>query len=117
MAWGGEIEILERWLAEGRKVPPGYLDRPVLPPGAAMVWDAFTTLSSDRSVGMGEGPIPFASIDRWAVRYGIDDLDEFDRFAALVQALDGRYLAARRDEQERAREAEAALRREQKQPV
>lgn len=53
-------------------------------------WSAFRSLSSDRQAGFAIGPIPWSSIDRFAMRYGIDG-DEFDRFVALMQAMDGAY--------------------------
>jgi hypothetical protein len=34
------------------------------------------------------GQIPSASIDRFAVRWGIDDGDEFRRFIRIVRAID-----------------------------
>lgn len=40
----------------------------------------------------GAGSIPFSSIDRYAVRYGIEDLDEFDRFRRMIRAQDRAYL-------------------------
>ncbi len=64
------------------------------------VWGAFWDLHTDRPIGMGAGPIPFASIDRYAERYGIVALDDFDAFRELIRALDDTYLtwsAKRRD--------------------
>jgi hypothetical protein len=55
-------------------------------------WAAFGALSTDRPVGMGRGPIPWGSIDRYADRYGITG-DDFDRFCALIRALDAVYLS------------------------
>lgn len=40
----------------------------------------------------GAGSIPFSAIDRYAARYGIDDLDEFDRFRRMIRAQDRAYL-------------------------
>jgi hypothetical protein len=42
---------------------------------------------------MGMGPIPFTAIDRYAARYGIDDLDLFDDFRSVIEGLDREYLA------------------------
>jgi len=88
-------------------VPQGYFARPDLDPALEFVWDAFWILSSDRSFGMGEGPIPFAAIDRYAQRYGLDDLAFFDEFRTLIGALDHEYLKIRADKAEREREREA----------
>lgn len=49
---------------------------------------------------MGIGPIPFGAIDRYADRYGIAGVDEFDSFRELIRAMDDAYLswsAKRRD--------------------
>ena len=55
-------------------------------------WSAFWSLSSDRQAGFAIGPIPWSSIDRFADRYHISG-DEFDRFCALVQAMDVAFRA------------------------
>lgn len=56
-------------------------------------WSAFWDLNTDRPVGMGVGPIPFGAIDRYADRYGIADIDEFDAFRELIRAMDDAYLS------------------------
>ena len=57
------------------------------------IWRAFRAISSDRQIGFGgAGPIQFSSLDRYATRYGIDGIDEFDRFASLIRAMDGAFL-------------------------
>lgn len=56
------------------------------------VWDAFWNLTTDRPVGFATGPIPWGSIDRYAVRHRIDGADAFERFLALIRAMDGAYL-------------------------
>lgn len=40
----------------------------------------------------GCGPIPWSAIDRYAERYGIDDLDEFERFRRFIRGQDRVYL-------------------------
>lgn len=42
---------------------------------------------------MGVGPIPFGAIDRYADRYGIEGVDEFDAFRELIRAMDDAYLS------------------------
>jgi len=90
LQWGEEIEkratFYDRLLAEGR----GPLANvPELPATGEEAWEAFWALSSSRNVGMGPGGIPFLAIDRYAERYEIDD---FERFHRLVQAMDAAYL-------------------------
>lgn len=74
-------------------------DEPELPEHLSLYWQAFWDVHTDRPVGMGEGPIPFAAIDRYAARFGIDDPDHFDRFAALIRRMDNAFLRARAEKQ------------------
>lgn len=53
-------------------------------------WRAFRALSSDRQIGMSIGPVLWASIDRFALRYNIIG-DDFDRLTAIIQAMDEAY--------------------------
>lgn len=76
-------------------MPEEYLNPPELWPHLRFYWDAFTTLGTDRSVGMAEGPIPFSAVDRYARRYGIDDIDDFDVFLRIMRGLDAEYLQFR----------------------
>jgi hypothetical protein len=54
---------------------------------------------------MGEGPIPFTSIDRFARRYGMDDLDAFDEFRSFIHAIDREYLEIRAAQADRESDA------------
>lgn len=68
-------------------------DKPVIEAHLLPVWRAFQALSSDRQIGFGGvGPIQFSSVDRYATRYGIDGVDDFDRFSTLIRAMDGVFL-------------------------
>lgn len=61
------------------------------------VWEAWWVLSADRHVGMaGLGPIPFSAIDRYATRFGINDIDNFSAFIAAIAAMDDAYFAAQK---------------------
>lgn len=53
--------------------------------------EAFFELGTDRQVGMGVGPIPSASIDRYVDRHGFS-VDEEEEFRYLIRRLDGVYL-------------------------
>ena len=59
-------------------------------------WEAFARLSTDRPVGLGGGAIPWSSIDRYASRHGIVG-DDFNRFCALIRAMDAVYLTHFKD--------------------
>lgn len=41
----------------------------------------------------GCGYIPFVAIDRYAARYGIVGVDEFERFQTLLRQMDDAYLS------------------------
>ena len=90
MDYGDELakrpEFWERMAEEGK----GPLaNEPEVPYEGRQAWDAFWALAGDRVIGMGAvGRISFVAIDRYAVRYGIE---EFEPFHRLVMALDGAY--------------------------
>ena len=69
----------------------------------AFVSAAFHELSSDRPLGAlgGCGPIAWTAIERYAARYGLDDLEEFERFARLIRAQDREYLKNAAEQAER----------------
>lgn len=59
----------------------------------SLIWNAFFDLSGDRPAGAGfVGRIPFRSLDAYARRYGIDHIDEFERFQHLVRAMDDAFV-------------------------
>ncbi|WP_443136604.1 phage tail assembly chaperone [Methylobacterium sp. Leaf399] len=74
--------------------PRALLEQPDLWPHLQFASDAFSDLSSDRLIGAigGCGPIPWSAIDRYAERYGIDNLDEFERFRRFIRGQDRVYL-------------------------
>jgi len=92
LEWG-EQEAWLREIAEDGDEPAALAAKPVLPPFLEPVWSAFWALSGDRQVFMGGvGQIPFASIDRYAGRYGPDCRDGFEAFHALIRRLDAAYV-------------------------
>lgn len=52
---------------------------------------AYYELDSCRSIGMGEGPIPWTALDQWAARLGLDEEERGDLFY-LVRRIDNAYL-------------------------
>lgn len=70
------------------------MSQPDLSPHLVQVWEAFHNLTTERQLGAlgGCGPIPWSSIERYARRYGIEELDEFEWFARLIRAVDTAYL-------------------------
>lgn len=72
---------------------PFMRSKPIIKDHLLPVWKGFWAISSDRQIGFGGvGPIQFSSLDRYATRYGIDSVDEFDRFTTLIRAMDGVFL-------------------------
>lgn len=68
--------------------------KPDLDEGLDWYLDAFWMLTGERPVGVfgGVGRIPFSAVDRWAQRYGVDDLDGFERLQMIVDALDAEFI-------------------------
>jgi hypothetical protein len=66
---------------------------PEVPAEMRFYLDAFWTLSTDRTYGMGIGPIPWSAVDRYAQRLGIaDDEVEYTDFVQILQLLDIAFL-------------------------
>jgi hypothetical protein len=67
---------------------------PPVPDEWRFAYDAFNALKGDRAIGFGGiGPISFIAVDRYAIRYGIEDPEEFERFHDLIRAMDAAYMA------------------------
>lgn len=81
-------------------LPDSILNKPILSYGLDFFWRAFWELSTDRDIGMSEGPIPWSSMDRWALRHEIDG-DEFNRFVLIMRAMDSAYIEYRTKDQKR----------------
>jgi len=72
---------------------PDDLYPPELIAGAALYLKALQVCGADRPVSLGMsgviyGRIPFLTLDRFAVREGIEDPDAFERLSRLVSLLD-----------------------------
>lgn len=70
---------------------PFLENQPELSDHLQFEWGAFRDLTTDRQTGLGVGPIPWSSFDRYARRHGIVDPDEFDRFCHLMRVMDDAY--------------------------
>lgn len=79
-------------MEEGKEPSPQLYEQPELFDTAIFYWNAFYDLSSDRSFGMGVGPIPYSSVCRYAEAHGMGR-DEFDYFHTIIRAMDTEYLA------------------------
>jgi hypothetical protein len=67
----------------------GYYARPDLDEALTFYLHAWFDLAADRREALAQ--IPYTAIALYAERAGLDG-DDFDRFHALVRALDGEYL-------------------------
>ncbi len=75
-------------------IPEPLDSMPELEPGLVFYWYAFWELSTDRQIGMSEGPIPWSSMHRWCQYHEILG-DEFDRFVIMIKHMDAAYLKHR----------------------
>ncbi|MBS7737941.1 MULTISPECIES: hypothetical protein [unclassified Chelatococcus] len=71
---------------------PEHLLPPDLDPLESDLLAAFNELATDRSISFGVGPIPFSSIDRYAVRYGYDGAEDFELLRRAIRVMDAVYL-------------------------
>ena len=83
---------------------------PVLLPGLELFYAAFCELSTDRSIGMGEGPIPWSSIRRYCEYLGADE-ELADALQSHIRSMDSAYL------EHRAKKTPAAPKGVPKQPA
>ena len=87
MEWGGKAEWLEGLQSDGIKV--AALDRrPKLLPGLDFYLIAYHELRYDKPIGMSVGPIPWSSIDRWATRNGVNDIEDFTVLESHIRSLE-----------------------------
>jgi len=70
-----------------------YLERPILGPHLAGVWQIFARLSRRRPVGMGIGAIPTVEFEAYCRTFGIDSVAEREWLFVRLDALDAAYLA------------------------
>lgn len=73
------------------------LNAPELAPGLEFYFHAFVELTTERQVGMSEGPIPVSAMRRYAEDLGLSP-DEAHRFRTLISGMDVAYLRHRSNE-------------------
>lgn len=100
--WGNFIPAWERTIARGGEPHPKYYTQPMLEdPRLQTIYRSFNALSSERSIGMGQGPIPRSAIKRF-VAEEMDYLhgDDADQMEDTLRAVDDGWLGLRSDKQE-----------------
>lgn len=78
-------------MRRGLPLPDKIQNAPELEPGLELYLRAFYELDSCRSVGMGEGPIPWTAMEQWATSLGMDE-EEREDVHYLVRRLDNAFL-------------------------
>jgi len=92
---------------EDGRAPKALSEKPELEDHLVWVYNAFSRISTDRQYFESGGctTISWSAVNDYAIRYGIDDLDDFTRFYNLISALDAVYL---RDQSEKLKARAAA---------
>lgn len=88
-----EAHILDQAHRNNMPIPDKIKNAPELLPGLDLYFVAFMELSTCRTVGMGEGPIPWTAMRDYAIDHlGVEEGIEFDRFVSLIRGMDIAYL-------------------------
>jgi hypothetical protein len=95
-----EKTIIEQCYYFKRPLPDRIANAPELELGLELFLSGFLDLTSCRSIGFGEGPIPWLAIDRYCTVHDIVD-DQREDFFYHIQKLDGVYLEWRSKEMEK----------------
>lgn len=85
---------MEQAVRSGQPIPDKIKNAPEVLPGLEFYYVAFCRLSTERQIGMAEGPIPYYAARRFADEYGLDEAD-FERMWYLVSRLDQEYIRYR----------------------
>lgn len=82
-----EQDIIRQCRQSKQPLPDRIANAPVLRQGLEFYLQAFFDLDSERNQGMGQGRIPWFSIQRYASFYALNE-DERDRLNYYIRALD-----------------------------
>lgn len=86
-----EAAVIEACERAGRPIPKKILDSPELALGLGLFYRAFMQLSSCRSIGMDEGPIPWTAIYTWCEENRVLN-PQRRRVFNYVRCMDNAYL-------------------------
>lgn len=89
-----ERKIIELSIRQRLPLPDAIANAPELELGLDLFYTAFHDLSSCRTLGFGEGPIPWLAVDDYCRRQGITGVQREDMLYH-VQQLDTVYLEYR----------------------
>jgi hypothetical protein len=90
MDWGDKFDAIVA-AAECVRFPldqlPCVATRVDPQPHLLFEWTAFAELRTDRAVGLDVGPIPWSSLNAYALRHAIVG-EDFEHFSHVIRALD-----------------------------
>jgi len=92
-----EAEIIAQARRFNMPLPEKIRNKPRLRFGLDLYWKAFSDLSSDRAIGMSEGPISWRAIHLWGKRNNIVG-DDFERLVSILRTMDDAYLKFRSED-------------------
>lgn len=75
-------------------VPDRIKNKPTIKWGNEFYWKAYMDLTTERRIGMVEGPIPWHSVVEYARTYELDFF-EFDDLWEVIKQMDCEYLKHR----------------------
>lgn len=101
--------IIESCIKRRQPLPEAIANAPTIFKGLEPYYIAFWELSTDRSQGMGVGPIPWSAINEYAVREGLRG-EGYEDLVDYVRAMDRTFLKFQREEEAKRRAADEAKR-------
>ena len=90
---------VESGLKKGRPAPDWYYEKQELSEREVWVTNAFWDLNTERSTGMGVGPIPFSKIITYGEFYDLPKTISRD-FARVIRQMDATYLKFQADQRQ-----------------
>jgi hypothetical protein len=89
-----EQGLIQMCVRERRPLPQALMNAPELQEGLEFYYLAFMDLTTERSIGFAEGPIPWSRIEQWADAHDVyDELREDLHYH--IRTLDLAYLEYR----------------------
>lgn len=89
-----EKAIIDECIRLGEQLPDRIANAPEIPEYMNLYFEAFFDLTTDRSFGMGEGPIPHSAIVQYCDRLNLN-YDEEKDFVYFIRSMDNAYLEYR----------------------
>lgn len=85
------LAIMKAAAASNRRPPPKFIEiEEKTEPWMGFYLTAFYRLSTERSVGMAVGPIPWSKTVQYGQHYGFDGV-ALDVFCDMIEKMDGHY--------------------------